>query len=81
MRKSIFQNNGIAICVFVLLFAMNDGWMYRDSTTTFPFENTFANPAPKFPLLCVLTVVDPDGGIRNGMFGCVTASGIRLPLL
>ena len=65
----------------VLRSEVNDGLMKRDSTVTLPLEKTFANPGVKAPLLCVLIVAEPEGGIRNERFGCEMASGIRLPLL
>ena len=36
--------------------AVNAGCRYRADTVTFPLENTFANPAVRSPLLCVLIV-------------------------
>src|SRR6266480_494313 len=56
---------------------VNDGCMNLVSTVTVPFEKTRANPAASVPLLCVLKVTDPKGGIRNEIFGSETASGMR----
>jgi hypothetical protein len=67
--------------VAVFAFGEKDGWMYRASMATFPFENTFANPLLNDPLLCVLTIVEPEGGIKNVVFGSVMADGIGEPSL
>ena len=66
----------------VALFADAEkaGCRYRADTVTFPLENTFAKPAVKSPLLCVLIVIDPPGGTRNGILGRVIAAGISDPL-
>ncbi|PYS36383.1 MAG: hypothetical protein DMG14_24630, partial [Acidobacteria bacterium] len=55
--------------VAAFAFGEKNGWVYRASTVTLPFENTFANPAENSPLLCVLIVVEPEGGIKNEVFG------------
>ena len=67
--------------VAVFAFGEKAGWMYRASMATFPFENTFANPLLNVPLLCVLMVVEPEGGIKNVIFGSVIADGIIEPSL
>src|SRR5262245_51460093 len=66
-----------AVAVVTLsAFGVNAECMYRSSTVTAPLEKTFANPAPKLVLLCVLTVVEPPAGIQNEMFGSTIEAGI-----
>src|SRR5262249_53653754 len=62
-----------------LTFGVKIVWPYRASTVTLPFENTFANPATRFPRLWVLMVIEPDAGIRNDTLGSTIAAGIGDP--
>ena len=59
---------------------LNTGCEKRASTATLPLENTLANPSVNAALLKVAIVADPEGGIKNDMFGSTTAAGMRVLL-
>ncbi len=57
-------------------------WGFRNlpSIVTGAFEKTFAYPVAIAPLLCVLIVVQLEGGMTNGILGAEIDAGNKEPL-
>jgi len=59
-----------------------ENWGFRNlsSIVTGAFEKTFAYPVAIAPLLCVLIVVQLEGGMTNGILGAEIDAGNKEPL-